>query len=34
LSSDNITLVDTSGRLLYRRQGEGEGVLTGNQLEY
>ncbi|OGR00149.1 MAG: flagellar M-ring protein FliF [Deltaproteobacteria bacterium RIFOXYD12_FULL_55_16] len=34
LSNDNITLVDTSGRLLYRKQGDGEGVLTGNQLEY
>lgn len=34
LSSDNITLVDTSGRLLYRKQGDGEGILTGNQLEY
>ena len=34
LSTDNITLVDTSGRLLYRKQGDGEGVLTGNQLEY
>jgi flagellar M-ring protein FliF len=34
LTTDNITLVDTSGRLLYRKQAEGEGILTGNQLEY
>ncbi|MCX5875885.1 MAG: flagellar basal-body MS-ring/collar protein FliF, partial [Deltaproteobacteria bacterium] len=34
LTTENITLVDTSGRLLYRKQGDGEGVLTGNQLEY
>ncbi|MGV1099438.1 flagellar basal-body MS-ring/collar protein FliF [Thiovibrio sp. JS02] len=34
LSTDNITLVDTSGRLLFRKQAEGEGVLTGNQLEH
>ena len=34
LTTENITLVDTSGRLLYRKQAEGEGVLTGNQLEY
>jgi flagellar M-ring protein FliF len=26
--------VDTSGRLLYRKQPEGPGILTGNQLEY
>lgn len=34
LSTDNVTLVDTSGRLLYRKQPEGPGILTGNQLEY
>ncbi|MDG4477025.1 flagellar basal-body MS-ring/collar protein FliF [Thiovibrio frasassiensis] len=34
LTTENITLVDTSGRLLYRKQGDGEGILTGNQLEY
>ncbi len=34
LTTDNITLVDTSGRLLFRKQADGEGVLTGNQLEY
>jgi flagellar M-ring protein FliF len=34
LSTENITLVDTSGRLLYRKQSEGEGLLTGSQLEY
>ncbi|MFZ5776053.1 MAG: flagellar basal-body MS-ring/collar protein FliF [Thermodesulfobacteriota bacterium] len=34
LTTENITLVDTSGRLLFRKQAEGEGVLTGTQLEY
>lgn len=34
LTTENITLVDTSGRLLFRKQADGEGVLTGNQLEY
>lgn len=34
LSTDHVTLVDTSGRLLYRKQPEGPGILTGNQLEY
>lgn len=34
LTTENITLVDTTGRLLYRKQADGEGVLTGNQLEY
>jgi flagellar M-ring protein FliF len=34
LGTDNVTLVDTSGRLLYRKQPEGPGILTGNQLEY
>ncbi|MFQ6757155.1 MAG: flagellar M-ring protein FliF [Deltaproteobacteria bacterium] len=34
LTTENITLVDTAGRLLYRKQAEGEGILTGNQLEY
>ena len=34
LTTENITLVDTSGRLLFRKQGEGESALSGNQLEY
>ena len=34
LTTENITLVDTSGRLLFRKQADGEGMLTGNQLEY
>ena len=34
LTTENITLVDTRGRLLFRKQADGEGVLTGNQLEY
>ncbi len=34
LTTENITLVDTSGRLLFRKQGEGDGILSGSQLEY
>ena len=34
LSADNVTLVDTTGRLLYRKSGERDGILSGNQLEY
>ncbi|MEW6594812.1 MAG: flagellar basal-body MS-ring/collar protein FliF [Thermodesulfobacteriota bacterium] len=34
LTPENITLVDTAGRLLYRKSGEQGGVLSGNQLEY
>jgi len=34
LTPENITLVDTSGRLLYRKQGDGDPVLSGTQLEY
>ena len=34
LTTENITLVDTSGRLLYRNHGDEDGMLSGNQLEY
>lgn len=34
LTPENITLVDTAGRLLYRKSGDQVGVLSGNQLEY
>lgn len=34
LTTENVTLVDTSGRLLYRQQGDSEGILSGTQLEY
>lgn len=34
LSDDNITLVDTAGRLLYRKKGDMDAVLSGTQLEY
>ncbi|MEW6501673.1 MAG: flagellar basal-body MS-ring/collar protein FliF [Thermodesulfobacteriota bacterium] len=34
LTPENITLVDTVGRLLYRKSGDQGGVLSGNQLEY
>ncbi len=34
LTPENITLVDTTGRLLYRKQGEAEGMLSASQLEY
>lgn len=34
LTTDNVTLVDTTGRLLYRRQGDDDPVLSGTQLEY
>lgn len=34
LSDDNITLVDTAGRLLYRKKGDLDAVLSGTQLEY
>ena len=34
LSDDNITLVDTAGRLLYRKKGDLDSVLSGTQLEY
>lgn len=34
LTPENITLVDTVGRLLYRKSGDQAGVLSGNQLEY
>ena len=34
LSSDNITVVDTAGRLLFRKDGSEEAVLSASQLEY
>ncbi|HIJ78906.1 MAG: flagellar basal-body MS-ring/collar protein FliF [Desulfobulbaceae bacterium] len=34
LTTENITLVDTSGRLLYRKHGDEDGMLSGSQLEY
>lgn len=34
LTTENVTLVDTTGRLLYRKQESENGVLSGNQLEY
>ena len=34
LSDDNITLVDTAGRLLYRKRSDMDGVLSGSQLEF
>ncbi len=34
LSDENITLVDTAGRLLYRKHGDSESILSGSQLEY
>lgn len=34
LSEDHITVVDTAGRLLYRKQGDEESMLSASQLEY
>ncbi len=34
LTTDNVTLVDTTGRLLYRKQGDQDAILSGTQLEY
>ncbi len=34
MSTDNITLVDTTGRLLYRKGGDEDGVLSATQQEY
>lgn len=34
LTTENVTLVDTSGRLLYRKQGDQDPILSGTQLEY
>ncbi|TBV82763.1 MAG: flagellar M-ring protein FliF [Desulfobulbaceae bacterium] len=34
LSSENVTLVDTTGRLLYRKRGELDAMLSGTQLEF
>lgn len=34
LTEDNITIVDTAGRLLFRKRGEGPGAMSSTQLEY
>lgn len=34
LTSENITVVDTSGRLLFRKEGDEDSLLTASQLEY
>lgn len=34
MSSENVTLVDTAGRLLFRSQSDADTVLSGTQLEY
>ncbi len=34
LTTDNITVVDTSGRLLFRKKGTEEGFMSASQLEY
>lgn len=34
LTDNNITVVDTMGRLLYNNRGDEEGVVSGSQLEY
>ena len=34
LTEENITVVDTSGRLLFRKQGDSEMMLSASQLEY
>jgi len=34
LSSGNITVVDTAGRLLFRKDGDEDSMLTASQLEY
>jgi len=34
LNSENVTVVDTQGHLLYRSRGEGEDMVSGTQLEY
>ncbi|MBU0483873.1 MAG: flagellar M-ring protein FliF [Proteobacteria bacterium] len=34
LSTENITLVDTSGRLLYRKGGDPDSMMSASQLEY
>ena len=34
LTPENITMVDTTGRLLYRKQGDEAGMLSATQLEY
>jgi flagellar M-ring protein FliF len=34
LTPENITVVDTAGRLLFHKEGDGETILSANQLEY
>lgn len=34
LSSENITVVDTAGHLLYRKEGDEDSLLSATQLEY
>ena len=34
LTSENITVVDTAGRLLFRKEGDEDSLLTASQLEY
>ncbi len=34
LTADNITVVDTAGRLLYRKEGDETSLLSATQLEY
>jgi flagellar M-ring protein FliF len=34
LTEDNITVVDTAGHLLFRKRGDGPGMLSSTQLEY
>ncbi len=34
LTENNITVVDTAGRLLFRKRGDGPGMLSSTQLEY
>lgn len=34
LTPENITVVDTAGRLLYRKEGEKDGLLSATQMEY
>ena len=34
LTPENVTLVDTAGRLLFRKQGDQDAIMSGTQLEY
>lgn len=34
LATENVTLVDTAGRLLYRKQGGADDIMSGTQLEH